>query len=195
MHTVSWIPTFEINFWNAWILTLFMVLHPLIMNLVDKTVGTGNINKKMGDVQAEKGKKKSLPIPTVLLIVLFLYSIFLPLKLGTAWFYTGIAIYLVGIVMFLSSIITVSKTPMDQIFSRGMYRYSRHPLYLSFLFTFVGVSVASASWLFLLLSMGWMVFPISQVTSEEQDCLKSFGNEYQEYMNTTSKWLGLPKSK
>jgi protein-S-isoprenylcysteine O-methyltransferase Ste14 len=191
---MSWIPTFKIGFWNASILTLFTVLHPLIMNFVDEAFGTGNINQKMGDVPLEKGVKRHIPIPTVLLIVLFVFSIFLPLKLGTVWFYFGIVIYLVGIVMFLSSIITAAKTPLGQVFSRGMYRYSRHPLYLSFLVIFLGISVASVSWLYLLLSMGWMIFPISQVSSEEKSCLASFGAEYQEYMNRTPKWLGLPKS-
>jgi protein-S-isoprenylcysteine O-methyltransferase Ste14 len=191
---MSWIPTFKIGFWNASILTLFTVLHPLIMNFVDEVFGTGNINQKMGDVPLEKGVKRHIPIPTVLLIVLFVFSIFLPLKLGTVWFYFGIVIYLVGIVMFLSSIITAAKTPLGQVFSRGMYRYSRHPLYLSFLVIFLGISVASVSWLYLLLSMGWMIFPISQVSSEEKSCLASFGAEYQEYMNRTPKWLGLPKS-
>jgi len=190
---VSWIPTLEIGFWNAWILALFMLLHPLIMNFVDKAVGTGNINQKMGDVPAEEGKKRPIPIPTVLLIVLFIYSIFLPLKLGTPWFNVGFAIYLVGIVMFLTSMITAAKTPLGQIFSRGMYRYSRHPLYISFLSILMGISVASASWVFLMLSMGWMFFPISQVASEEQGCLESFENEYQEYMHRTPKWLGIPK--
>jgi len=192
---VSWIPSFEIGFWNAWILALFMLLHPLIMNFIDNAVGTGSINQKMGAVPAKEGEKRSIPIPSVLLIVLFVYSIFLPLKLGTAWFMVGFAIYLVGIVMFLTSMITAAKTPMGQIFSRGMYRYSRHPLYISFLFIFMGISVASASWVFLLLSMGWMFFPISQVASEEDGCLESFGNEYQEYMHRTPKWLGIPKSK
>jgi protein-S-isoprenylcysteine O-methyltransferase Ste14 len=191
---MSWILTFKIGFWNAWILTLFTVLHPLIMNVVDEAFGTGNINQKMGDVPLEKGEKRPIPISTVLLIVLFVFSIFLPLKLGTSWFYIGLVVYLVGIVMFLSSIITVAKTPMGQIFTRGMYHYSRHPLYVSFIFIFVGISVASASWLFLLLSMGWMVFPISQVTKEEKGCLASFGAEYQEYMNRTPKWVGVPKS-
>jgi protein-S-isoprenylcysteine O-methyltransferase Ste14 len=164
------------------------------MKFVDKAFGTGNINQKMGDVPKEKGEKKTIPIPTLLLYVIFSISIFMPLKLGTIWFYVGLPVYLVGILMFLSAFITAAKTPMDQIFTQGMYRYSRHPLYLSFLFIFVGIGVASASWLFLLLSMGWMVFPISQVTSEERGCLEAFGIEYQEYMDRTPKWLGFPKS-
>jgi len=188
-------PTFEISFWNAWILALFTILHPMIIKFVDKAFGNGDINRKMGDVTPNEGEKKPIPIPTILLIVLFFYSIFLPLKTGTPWLFTGLAIYIVGVAIFLSAIIVAAKTPINQVFSQGMYRYSRHPLYLSFLFIFLGIGVASASWLFLLLLMVWMIFPISQITSEEQGCLEIFGVEYQEYMNRTPKWLGIPKSK
>jgi len=190
---MSWIPAFKIGLWNAWILTLFVVLHPFIMKLVDIAMGDGSLNQKMGAESGEEGEKKSIPIPTILLLGLFLYSIFLPLELGRAWFTLGFVIYLVGIAIFLSAIITAVKTPLGQIFSSGMFRYSRHPLYLSFLIVFVGISVATTSWLFLVLSMGWMYFPLSQLDTEERGCIQSFGHEYQEYMNRTPKWLGLPK--
>ncbi len=192
---MSWIPAFELGLWNAWILALFLVLHPLVMNIVDNAVGTGDINKKMGDPSLEERGKQSIPIPTLLLIALFVYSVFLPLKTGTVWLYSGIAIYMVGVAMFLAAIITAVKTTLGQVFSGGMYRYSRHPLYLSFLILFVGISLATLSWLFLLLSMIWMIFPLAQVEAEEQGCLKTFGIEYQEYIARTPKWLGLPKSK
>jgi len=192
---MSWIPVFDLGLWNAWIPSLFIVLHPFIMKLVDKAVGTGNINAKMGDIPTEEGEKKPIPIPTILLMVLFVYTIFLPLKLGTTWFYVGLAIYLIGIGMFLSAIITAARAPSGKIFTGGAYCYSRHPLYLSFLLTFLGVSVASTSWLFLLLSLGWMYFPLAQVNSEERGCLDTFGVEYQEYMNRTPQWIGIPKSR
>lgn len=192
---MSWLPAFEIGLWNAWIFILFIALLTLILILVGKAVGIGNIYKKMGDVPTEKGEKRANAISTVLILVLFAYSIFLPLKLGTVWFYAGLTIYLVGIIMFLSAIITVAKTPMGQIFSQGMYRFSRHPLYLSFLIIFVGVSVASASWVFLLLSVGWMIFPVHQITAEERGCIEIFGVEYQEYLNKTPRWIGIPKSR
>lgn len=191
---MSWIPAFEIGLWNAWILALFLILYPYIMSLVDKLAGTGDINRKMGDAPVDERSKRLNQIPVLFLIVLFIYSIFIPLKLGTPWFYLGLAIYLVGVTMFVSSIVTVAKTPLGQIFTRGMYRYSRHPLYLSLSFVLIGISVAAASWLFLVLSMGWMAIPISQVRAEEQGCMDTFGNDYQEYLNRTPRWLGIPKS-
>ncbi len=186
-------PTFRIGVWNAWLLAIFWVVHPWIMSLVDKLVGAGNIRAKMGDLPDHDGQKKSIPIPSLLLIALFIFSIFLPLKTGIAWLIAGIVIYLVGIAVFLSAMITAARTPMGQIFSRGTYRYSRHPMYLSFMLIFIGISVASASWLFLVLSLGWMAFPISQLAREEQACLKVFGKVYDEYMQRTPKWIGIPR--
>ena len=191
---MTWLPLFKLGLWNAWILTLFMALHPLIMILVDRFFGTGNIFKKMGEAPTEKKEKLGNTISSILLYAILAFSLFLPLKIGTCWFYVGLSVYLIGIVIFLSAIFTAAKTPPGRIFSRGIYRYSRHPLYLSFFIIFMGVSIASASWLFFLLTMGWTCFPVLGIASEEQGCLKAFGKEYQEYMDRTPRWFGYPKS-
>ena len=193
---MSWFPAFEIGLWNAWILMLYLPFHPLIMIVVDKAVGTGEVFKKMGDdVSYQKGEKKAYVIYMAVLLILLAYSIFLPLRLGTVWFYAGLTIYLVGLVMFLRAIVNVATTPLGQPFTQGMYRFSRHPLYFSGLITFVGVSVASASWIFLLLTVVIMIVQAYQVIAEERGCLEIYGIEYQEYMNRTPRWIGIPKSR
>jgi protein-S-isoprenylcysteine O-methyltransferase Ste14 len=192
---MSWTPAFKIGLWNAWIPMVYLLLHPLIMLVVDKAVGTGEIFKKMGDVTYEKGEKRVYGIHMVVLVILEAYSIFLPLKLGTVWFHAGLVIYLVGLVIFLTAIVNVSTTPLGQLFTQGMYRYSRNPLYLSIFITFAGVGIASASWVFLLLSVVIMILQTIVVTAEERGCLEIYGNKYQEYMNNTPRWLGIPKSR
>jgi protein-S-isoprenylcysteine O-methyltransferase Ste14 len=174
---------------------LYFPLHPLIMIVVDKAIGTGEIFKKMGDVPYEKGEKRVFVIYMVVLLVLLAYSVFLPLELGTVWFYAGLTTYLVGLVMFLTAIVNIATTPLGQPFTQGMYRYSRHPLYFSISIAFVGVSVASASWVFLLLSLVIMILQASQPIAEERGCLETYGDEYQEYLNRTPRWIGIPKSR
>jgi protein-S-isoprenylcysteine O-methyltransferase Ste14 len=192
---MSWSPAFEIGLWNAWILMLYLPMHPLIMIVVDKAVGTGEILKKMGDVPYEKGEKRVSVIYMVVLLVLFAYSVFLPLKLGTVWFYAGFTTYLVGLVMFLTAIVNIATTPLGQPFTQGMYHYSRHPMFFSGPITFVGVSVASASWIFLLLSVVIIVLQTSLAIAEERGCLETYGDEYQEYLKRTPRWIGIPKSR
>ena len=192
---MSWVPAFKIGLWNAWILLLYFPLNTLIMILVDKAVGTGQIMKKMGDVPFDKKEKRASMTSMVLMVLLVLYSIFLPLKLGTVWFYAGLAIYLVGLAMFMTAIVNIATTPLGQPFAKGMCRYSRHPMLFSSFLTWVGVSVASASWVFLLFSMVVMGLEVFQAIAEERGCLKVYGDEYREYLNVTPAWIRIPKSK
>ena len=192
---MSWLPAFEIGLWNAWILMLYFPVHPLIMIVVDKAVGTDEMLKKMGDVPYEKGEKRVFVISMVVILLLLVYSVFLPLKLGTVWFYSGIITYIVGMVMLLTAIVNISTTPLGQPFTKGIYSYSRHPMMVSESITFLGVSVASASWIFLLLSVAIIVLQTSQAVAEERGCLETYGDEYQEYLNRTPRWIGMPKSR
>ena len=64
-----------------------------------------------------------------------------------------------------------------------LYRYSRNPQYLTEFLMFIGVSIASASWLFLLFSIVYEVSLLSFASSEERFCLEKYGDAYREYMN------------
>jgi protein-S-isoprenylcysteine O-methyltransferase Ste14 len=191
---MSLIPDLEIGFWNAWILMLYYPLHPLIMIVVDKAVGTGEMMQKMGDVPYEKGERRIFIVSLVLMLLQFAYSIFLPLRISTVWFYAGLTIYLVGLIMFITAIVNIAVAPLGQPFTEGMYRFSRHPLMFSSSITFVGTGIASASWIFLLVSVVIIILQTSQAVAEERGCLETYGEEYREYLNRTPRWIGMPNS-
>ena len=62
------------------LLTLVILLNPLILVVVDKLVGTGDINKKMGEMPADEQARRKNLIATIILYLLIAYSIFLPLE-------------------------------------------------------------------------------------------------------------------
>ena len=191
---MSLTPVFEIGLWNAWILMLYLPLHPLIMIVVDKLIGVGNINKKMGDVPFTRTEKKMFNSTVILMLLACIYSIFLPLKLGTLWFYTGLPIYLIGLLMFIFAIVNITTTPEGKPFTKGTYRYSRHPMTFWGSIMYLGVSIASASWVFLLFSVLVAILFHYLVIAEERGCLEYYGGSYREYMNRTPRWIGIPKS-
>jgi protein-S-isoprenylcysteine O-methyltransferase Ste14 len=192
---VSLIPAFEIGVWNAWILLLFLPLHPLVMVIIDKLVGTGDMFKKM-ETPAYDRTESIINIfgSYVLFFGLFVYSIFLPLQLATAWFYVGLALCFLGVVIWIMAIVNIADVPLGEPWNKGLYRYSRHPMYLGLLLTLIGAGIASASWIFLLLSIIYIILLVILVTAEERFCLNKFGTPYREYMDRTPRWIGLPKS-
>lgn len=173
---------------------LYYPLHPIIMLLIDKLIGTGNMFQKMGSSPYNKNEKLAFIGANVLGFILVFYSIFLPLKLDTAWFYIGITIYLFGLVTFIMAIVNIATTPLGEPFIKGLYRYSRHPMVFFSFFTFIGIGIATASWLFLLLSIVVIILFTIYVVAEERGCCEQYGDNYREYMNRTPRWIGIPKT-
>ena len=192
---MSLIPAFQIGLWNAWILMALNVLTTMLLSLINKegvarATGTGE-----DAPQSSRTQKVVLLITHALIMpATMFYSIFLPLKLDTAWLYVGLLIFVVGLAMQVMITISVANTPLDEPVTRGPYRFSRHPIYLSGFLTLVGIGIASASWVVLLCALLWIVFFHIAVPAEERFCLKQYGDAYREYMNKTPRWIGIQKS-
>lgn len=190
---MSLLPAFQIGIWNAWILLLYYPLHPILLLLIDRLVGTGDIMRKLGGSEDKGAGDWASTWATAVTVVLLLYSIFLPLKLGSAWLHIGLAVYLFGLAMFLWAGVSVATTPPGEPFFKGAYRYSRHPLYLSTFCTFLGAGIAAASWLFVLLAVLLIVLFAVYVGVEERACTDRYGDSYRAYRDRTPRWFGIPK--
>jgi protein-S-isoprenylcysteine O-methyltransferase Ste14 len=187
---MSLIPAFDIGIWNVWILIFLLLLIPAVLTSVKK----GVFKKTESKVHLSKSERIVFVLSKVFLGLLCLYSIFLPLKLGTLWFYVGLPISLLGTVMYIIVSVNITTTPVDRPVTRGLYRYSRHPMYGAFSLAFIGAGIASASWLFLLLSILCIITNFINSIFEERLCLEAYGSDYQEYLNRTPRWIGIPKS-
>ena len=140
-----------------------------------------------------KSEKKLVPIQMLLMLIPCIYSIFLPLKLGVAWFYAGLFIYLLGLAFIIMAVITFSATPLDKPNTTGIYRVSRNPMYFGWFLVYFGIGTASTSWLFMLLSVALIILMTILAVPEERFCCEKYGDAYREYMNKTPRWIGIPK--
>ncbi len=189
---MSLVPAFAIGVWNAWI---FMIW-PWVAMLVVRLVGLDVYRRASGqpEMKTSRPYKVVSYLSMVVETMAVAYSIFLPLKLGTTWFYAGLAIFLTGLVVLTTATVNFAKTPMDIPVTKGIYHYSRHPMYLASLLIYLSVGIASASWLFLLVFVVQSVSIVISAVEEERYCLEKYGEAYREYIDKTPRWLGLPKS-
>jgi len=187
---MSAVPAFEIGVWNAWI---FMPYLFLIVILVGKLKKGEDPGKTELDALS-KNEKRIFNFSMLVFLSALIYSIFLPLKLGTIWFYVGLPITLIGLFTLTIVVANFTTTPWDRPVTKGLYHYSRHPMYITIALFLLGVSIASASWLFLLLSIIFTILNSLRTLHEERYCLDKYGDAYREYMDRTPRWLGIPKS-
>lgn len=188
-------PAFEIGLWNGWIFMIFLILLSYIPRLT-RTVNDP-VFKKLGDSEMPliEAEKRLSQTTTLLFFVSSIYSFFLPLELGTAWFYAGLVIFFIGVIFEIKAMLDFSNTPVDKAVTSGIYRISRNPLYLGMFFVFIATAIACASWIFLILTIVFMILTNISVNSEERFCLDRYGQAYREYMIKTPRWIGLPKTK
>jgi protein-S-isoprenylcysteine O-methyltransferase Ste14 len=189
---MSLIPAFEIGVWNVWI---FMVPNLiLVIFLFMPLVTRGQKEGIAFTASFSKMQKNAFSSHQLIFFILIIYSIFVPLKLGTVWFYVGLPVFLVGLIPYAMLTVNFLTTPLDKPVTRGIYRYSKHPMYVTGFLVLLGAGIASASWIFLLLFVVDIMLSLLFIEAEERYCIEKYGDAYREYMNRTPRWIGLPKS-
>ena len=182
------IPDFELGLWNAWIFIIPFIVYWF--------VGIKFLfSKRMPDSPPLKGKKVNI-ISWILVLIMFgsfFYSIFVPFKVGLIWFPIGLVVYLVGLVLITFSMVSFATTPLDKPVTKGIYRYSRNPMFFGFFLVYFGIGIACISWVYLLITVVSILTMVYLSPFEEAITLGHYGKAYKEYMKRTPKWIGIPK--
>ncbi len=187
---MSLVPAFEIGVWNAWILAI-----PLLVTMFsDMRVTATRESGQSGDFQLTIKEKRIINAIFLPMVLSFVYAVFLPLQLGTAWLYSGLFIYLFGVGFTIVTILSFATSPRGKVIAKGPYGVSRNPVYIGMLTMQTGVGIACASWLYLILTLIFAVLLNANLTAEERYCLYRYGDDYRKYKNRTPRWIGLPKS-
>jgi protein-S-isoprenylcysteine O-methyltransferase Ste14 len=160
---------------------------------------------KIRDMSEAERQSKVVPAPILVLasvvIALVAHRLFpihfLP-PLGIAGVGVGIAICLASLALGLSGVREFRRQntptspfrPTTAFVTSGVFRFTRNPMYLSFVTLLVGVAVAVNSVAFLgatLLLLVLMQFLV--VRPEERFLLARYGTAFQNYSRSTRRWL------
>lgn len=189
---MSLIPAFEIGAWNAWIFMSVFILQMLAVLLLGR--GAWGRSSLPSGIKRSRWEKVNSFIGNSLWMLATVYSIFLPLKLGTAWFYVGLAVFLIGLIILVIATYNFATAPPEKPATRGVYTFSRHPLYISMITIYIGTGIASASWVFILVGLANILWVRTEAPLEERYCLERYNKDYKEYMGRTPRWIGIPQA-
>ena len=123
-------------------------------------------------------------------VVIILYPLFLHIKVDfSILFCMGLIFYGVGLVALFITIINFSFPNDIGLNTKGIYRFSRNPMYVSYFFYFVGMALLTQS---VLLFCMVLIFQTSAhwiILAEERECIKKFGISYEQYMKKVRRYL------
>ena len=138
---MSLVPAFELGLWNAWV----FILPVIFASFLGARLLSNRKSEESSGVT--KGKKASILYFSIVLLS-YVYSVFLPLKLGTSWFIIGLLTYLPAISLLVTGLMNFANTAADALVTKGAYRISRNPSYVSAFFVNIGIGIACLSWVF-----------------------------------------------
>jgi len=155
----------------------------LIIFFFDVRVTAARESGESGDFQLTRNEKRVIN------------AVFLPLQLGTTWLYSGLLVFTFGMVFTIVALLNFATSPKGRVITKGLYRFSRNPMYVGLLLMQIGLGIVCSSWLYILLTVVLMILLNANSSAEERYCLYRYGDNYRKYMNSTPRWIGIPKSK
>lgn len=181
---------FELGIFNAYIPLLLYFVVSMIPFLFKKNsrykeISPANIKDDFGKVLYY--------LNFIVFIIAIIVSIFLPIIFDSIFFYIGGSLWIIGIIIILGVCMSWAKTAEKKPVTKGVYKYSRNPMYVSFMFTYIGIGIIAASWVFLMLTFVYILITVLIVEYEEKFCIEKFGKDYKKYMKETPRWIGRSK--
>ena len=113
---------------------------------------------------------------------IMVYTVFVPIKGGVAFFYVGITVFVLGLLVYTYAVIKFATTPPDKPVVKGVYQYSRHPMQIMGIIMWLGVGILTGSWIITLACVIQIFLCRSFLIAQERSCLESYGGEYSRYM-------------
>ena len=147
---------------------------------------------------------KALPLTMCLYMIMlgifasWIASWFIAVQLGKAWGFLGIAL-VVGSYLNIKwcfRLFSAAKTntnttkPALALVDGGPFKFSRNPMYLSYVVAYAGVSLIANSFVMLALTPVFMLWITKWVILPEESYLeKYFDDEYLKFKSSTRRWL------
>ena len=121
----------------------------------------------------------------LLLIMLFFFEINFQSLLNVI----GVFIYAFGLIFYIVSKVQFAKPNRQGINNKGVYKYSRNPMYVSFFLYFLGITMIIGSWFYLFLIVILQISVHFLILSEERWCMNTFGEEFHRYMKHVRRYI------
>lgn len=143
------------------------------------------------------GKKQVFVTGYLPLILLFIVSLFIPIRMVFPFI---IGLFLVGLGVLINGLAMKSFTSsIEKLNTGGIYRFSRNPMYVGGIILIIGLNIMgwSASLinvLFIASSLFMIAMFHYTILKEEQFLINKYGQSYQQYLNNIPRYVGLKKT-
>lgn len=107
----------------------------------------------------------------------------------TYLFAAGCVVYGAGVVLLVASTVQFARPSASGLLEDGVYRFSRHPMYVAYFLYFLGCALLVQSVPLLVLVLTFQMSAHTIAKAEERECEEAFGEEYRAYCRRVRRYL------
>jgi protein-S-isoprenylcysteine O-methyltransferase Ste14 len=144
--------------------------------------------------------------PPLIYVLIFIAAIFIQKKIyiDDSVFHLrlvkelGVLFLLIAFFFLVTSLTTFFKSrntvvlikPASSLQTRGVYGFSRNPMYVGLLFVYLGITCFIGNWWnIILVPLLIFIIQVYVIRSEENYLQRAFGDEFTEYKKRVRRWL------
>ncbi|MBU7016827.1 MAG: hypothetical protein HXS44_04915 [Theionarchaea archaeon] len=127
-------------------------------------------------------------IQSVSLFMSMILSVFIPLRTEQPFFVCGFAVFGIGYAGYIAAMKNFSETN-NRIATKGLYKITRHPMYMSFFVIHIGIILATLSLSYFILIIIYQISTHWILIAEERSCLE-MNEAYRDYMEGVHRYFG-----
>jgi len=121
---------------------------------------------------------------------IFLYTAFLNFYFDfSVLTFLGVLLYILAHILLAISIINFSSPDEMGLSVKGIYKYSRNPMYISYFICMIAWVLLTKSKVLLIIVIIYQISTHSIIISEERWCLEKFVDEYKVYMARVGRYF------
>ena len=117
------------------------------------------------------------------------YLFFVRINTDGPWLFIGLGLYLSGILLYAIAVVHFSSPDKSGFSVRGLYKFSRNPMYVAYFLCFLGCAALTQSQLLLLSVLVFQASAHGIILSEERWCEAQFGQAYREYKRRVRRYV------
>lgn len=175
----------QISLFNAWFLSV-----PMIIIFAYVSVFHTATTKRMGDMNGYTPKEKAAAVLASLSPYPFMImTVFIPLSANKTAIICGTLLYAVGLIGFLSAVVSYVKIRPGEPATQGIYKVSRNPMYVSAFLIFASIVIMTLNALLTILLIIIITLNHRMIQVEEKACARRFGKTYEHYRENTPRYL------
>lgn len=134
-------------------------------------------------------EKSAYLVNVITTFLLFIIPFFLRINTKGLLSITGLFLFILGLILYIVSIIQFSKPGDNGVNASGLYGISRNPMYVAFFIYFSGCCLLTRSWLLLIVLLVFQFSVHFLIISEERWCKDQFGESYFEYIKKVRRYI------